>query len=257
MSTFIEYKIRFVKESEKGKAWLVAIDGIEYWIPKTVCTISETQDTILIAEWFDKKRIQSGAMFSEDNKHRYYLWRTWDKTKKIAMVIGLNPSTANANKNDPTIERLNITLARLGYGGLMMMNLFTVISSDPEILLDEKVRQNENADLGLIFGYALGVQEIIFAWGGFDQAKGRAKRVIELFVDAKCFGKNKDGSPWHPMAMMYAGLKPDSSKIQLFKFSDHLYENNIYDRKVRRQSGKKKVKTIPAEYNNLQGQINF
>lgn len=256
MSKFIEYKINFKKESDSGKAWLVEINNLDFWIPKSVCKLNESRDTILIAEWFDKKREQAGALFSEDRKHRYFLYRHWDKTAKIAMVIGLNPSTANESKNDPTIERLVQTLAKKGYGGLMMVNLFTIISSDPEILLDPVHRENENADLGLILGYAFGVQEIIFAWGNFKEAESRAKRLIETFVDAKCFGVNKNGSPWHPQYLMYAGFKPDSSKVQLFKFRDHKYEDNVYDRKARRQSGKKK-KMVAPEHTHSQKEIIF
>ncbi len=257
MDKFVEYDIIYKKESEKGKAWLVVIDGLEQWVPKSQVKINETQDKILISEWFDKKRLEAGALFDDDKKHRFVLWRTWNKRQKTALVIGLNPSTANGTQDDPTINRLKITLNRLGYGGLLMVNLFSVISSDPEILLDKQHQENEKRDLGIIFGYALAAQEIIFAWGTFQEAQARAKKVIDFFVDARCFGKNKDGSPWHPQAMMYAGLKPDSSKIFLFKYSDHTYENNIYDRKQRRQSGKKKIKVIPAEFNHKQGEINF
>jgi hypothetical protein len=130
-----------------------------------------------------------------------------------------------------------VTLDKLGYGGLMMVNLYTVISADPAILKTDSFKDDEDRDMGIIFGYSLGCQEIIFAWGAFEEAKERSKRVIDFFTDAKCFGKNKDGSPWHPMAMLYAGLKPDSSKIKLFKFSTHKYENNIYDRKTRKKKG--------------------
>ena len=55
-------------------------------------------------ELFDDNK--KGADFSNNGKHRYRLWRIWDETKPYALCIGLNPSTANSEKNDPTINIL-------------------------------------------------------------------------------------------------------------------------------------------------------
>lgn len=49
--------------------------------------------------------IDSGAIFSPCREYRYKLWRTWDASKLPLNVIGLNPSTADETKNDPTIRR--------------------------------------------------------------------------------------------------------------------------------------------------------
>jgi hypothetical protein len=38
-------------------------------------------------------------------KYRYAIWLNWDETKPCAMIIDLNPSTADENVNDPTITR--------------------------------------------------------------------------------------------------------------------------------------------------------
>jgi hypothetical protein len=48
---------------------------------------------------------KTDAKFSACRKYRYALWRTWDESKPSAMIIGLNPSTADENENDPTITR--------------------------------------------------------------------------------------------------------------------------------------------------------
>ena len=57
------------------------------------------------------------AIFSEERNYRYVLWRIWDKTKPKAMIIGLNPSTANENADDPTIRRLKSIMRYNGFGG--------------------------------------------------------------------------------------------------------------------------------------------
>ncbi len=217
------------------KSYLVNVEGVEHFIPKSVCYL-DGNNKIFVQEWFVKKMTDKQAVFSEDNTRRLVLTRLWKKSRKVALCVGLNPSTANGSTDDPTIDLLTRTLSALGFGGLIMVNLFTHISSKPEDLLKPGVMENEEADLGIIFGYALACQEIIFCWGKFEQAKGRAKKVIDFFTDAKCFGVNKDGSPWHPLYCFYAGLV--AANTVLFKFKDHKYEDNKRDAKPRKKKTK-------------------
>lgn len=237
---YVGYPIVFKKESDSGKAWLVQIDEMDFWIPKSVCHLNEEKTEIAIAGWFDQQRLQAGAMFTEDRTHRLVLWRKWGNGP-VALVIGLNPSTANEQKDDATIERLKKTLGKKGFGGFYMVNLFTVISSDPDVLNDEENRKDEQRDLGIIFGYALACQLIIVAWGGFEHAKERGQRVLDMFTEAGCFGKNKDGSPWHPQYLMYAGFKPDDNGVCIFKYSTHRYDQNVYGSKRKDRTKRKKV----------------
>lgn len=145
----------------------------------------------------------SGAEFSKCGKYRYKLWRIWNDTLPMAMCIGLNPSTANAAKNDATINNLIRILSRLGYGGFYMMNLFAWISSKPKELLscadpigenEEKLKQVEKL-----------CDDVILCWGNFKQAENRILKVLPRYPNAKCFGKNKNGTPFHPLALMYNG----------------------------------------------------
>ena len=155
-----------------------------------------------------------GAEFSECGNYRYVLSRKWDERCQSAVCIGLNPSTANAETDDPTIRDLTRILQNLGYGGLFMMNLFAFISSDPDDLrrVPDPVKEN---DIWL-HKISLLCNDVIFCWGNFKQAEYRAKKIIPMFPGAKCFGKNKNGSPFHPLALMYAGIKADNAELMLF-----------------------------------------
>jgi len=143
------------------------------------------------------------ATFSECGKYRYLLSRDWAECK-IAMCIGLNPSKAGAKRDDPTIGILIRTLKELGFGGLRMVNLYAYISSKPSKLFEVSDPQGQN-DAWLLTT-AHGCQEVIFCWGAFKKISWRAKKVSEMFPSAKCFGKNLDKSPLHPMAIMWQGL---------------------------------------------------
>lgn len=150
-----------------------------------------------------------GANLSEDRRFRFSLWRIWNETLPKAMVIGLNPSTANESKNDPTINNLILILAKLGYGGFSMVNCFPLVSSDPVSLTGVDINDADNtANQSFLSAEALKCTDVIFAWGNFEiiPATGIDQRWIKMFPKAKCFGKNKNGSPCHPLALMYQGL---------------------------------------------------
>ncbi len=153
----------------------------------------------------------SSADFSEDKTRRYLLTRIWDEQKPVAMCIGLNPSKAGSTKDDPTIRRMISTLNHLGYGGLKMVNLYSIISSNPSVL--QKLPTLERDNLAWIETTAYSVQAIIFAWGNFKEAEIASQVWKSAFPDALCFGRNKNGSPWHPLAMMYAGIKATEAKL--------------------------------------------
>ncbi len=146
-----------------------------------------------------------GAVFSEDRKYRYALWRIWDPTKPLVMFIGVNPSTANEVKTDATITRVRNFASDWGYGGFYMMNLFGIVSKYPEVLVTDPNPVGDNN--GWLEKIAARCSTVIFAWGAFKQAKERCKDVIAMFPDACCLKHNKDGSPMHPL-MALGSLTP-------------------------------------------------
>ena len=81
------------------------------------------------------------AEFSEDGRYRYYLTRRWDKCRYPIIFALLNPSTATAETDDPTIRRCIGYARKWGYGGLIVVNLFALRSPNPETLytLDDPV----------------------------------------------------------------------------------------------------------------------
>jgi hypothetical protein len=140
---------------------------------------------------------EKGAKFNEDKTHRIFLWRIWDTELPFVLFIGLNPSTADATKDDATIRRCKRFASDNGFGGMYMMNLFSIVSSDPKILLHGNT---------LVDGYddelknvASKCKAVVFCWGGFPEAVAREAEVIPMFPDALCFGHNADGTPKHPL----------------------------------------------------------
>ncbi len=137
------------------------------------------------------------ANFSDCGKYRYELKRIWDDSLIKTIVIMLNPSTADHEKDDPTIKKLTNIIKHSGYGGMYIYNLWPIISSDPKIL---KKITKESAEFGNDI-WMRGLEDshwpIIFAWG---VPGGLGNEFVHcLKSKAFCFGKNNDGSPKHPL----------------------------------------------------------
>lgn len=156
---------------------------------------------------FEGGKENNGALFSEDRKHRYALWRIWDETLPLVMVIGLNPSQGNESKLDNTLHKVRNFCKHWKYGGFYMMNLFSYVSTDPDLLITCKDNTLNDSHL---YNIRKTCRDVIFAWGNFKQAEERCKEVIKMFPDAYAFRINKNGSPQHPL------LIPATTKLVKF-----------------------------------------
>lgn len=147
-------------------------------------------------------------MLSTSRLYRYDLWRIWDTTKPYALFIGLNPSTADANKDDPTIRRCKRFAFDLGYGGVHMANLFAFRATKRKDMLrvSEPIGWENNGRLNLLAQHA-GI--IICAWGTDGGHRQRDQEVINMLsgFDLYCLGITKAGYPGHPLYIK-ADTKP-------------------------------------------------
>ena len=75
----------------------------------------------------DTTILKNKAMFSDDGKHRFLLRREWDKDKKSAMVIMINPNTADTLNVDLTTMLTINNLSNLGFGSVNIVNLYSRI----------------------------------------------------------------------------------------------------------------------------------
>ncbi len=138
----------------------------------------------------------NGAEFSEDRKYRYALWRIWNDKLPLVAIVGLNPSTANETSDDPTIRRVKSFAKGWGYGGFYMLNLFAFVTPYPyELKKCDNPLGDNNEWLQKIGSKC---ERIIFAYGNFD-VFGRDEDVAAMFNDVYCLGRNKNGSPKHPL----------------------------------------------------------
>lgn len=158
-----------------------------------------------------------GAEFSPCRKYRYALWRLWSDKPKV-MFVGLNPSTANETDDDPTIRRVKRFAYSWGYGGVYMLNLFPLVTPNPdELLAFYKYPFKHDKEDALNRKWLertanmVSVSRIIFAWGNFKEAEIRGKTIASILPEAHALAINKNGSPRHPLYV------PGNVKPVIFK----------------------------------------
>lgn len=149
----------------------------------------------------DRKQSERSAVLSDDNLHRYILIRKWDDTQPCITFIGLNPSRADHQRNDPTTDKLEGYAKREFYGSLQLVNLYSWRSPKPRELI-----RNINQAIGpecdrFIRTVIKQSQRIVVMWGSqhFKAFDARAKEVLALVDQPYCFGTNNDGQPKHPL----------------------------------------------------------
>src|ERR1700749_3282622 len=79
---------------------------------------------------------ESTAVISDCKKYRYLLRRTWDERRIRVLFIMLNPSTADAEIDDPTIKSCVRLCKENGFGSIEVVNLFGWRATDPKELLE-------------------------------------------------------------------------------------------------------------------------
>ncbi|MGH8585874.1 MAG: DUF1643 domain-containing protein [Gammaproteobacteria bacterium] len=140
----------------------------------------------------------SGAIFSNSLKHRYVLWRVWGGTSRLALFVGLNPSTADESRDDPTIRRCLGFARHLGYSGMLVANLFAYRATDPEDLfrVEDPIGADNDVWLDLAGSCAC---DTIACWGNHGKQHQRGASVVPTLKDPKCFCLTKAGEPSHPL----------------------------------------------------------
>lgn len=142
--------------------------------------------------------MNKGAKLSDDRKFRYQLWRIWDDNLPTVAFVGLNPSYADEDINDPTINRCIDFTKRWGYGGFYMINLFAFISTDPNGLstTSDPIGTKNNENIKEIIGK---VDKVICAWGNNGTLNNRHNEVLQLIPNPYCLKLNSSGQPAHPL----------------------------------------------------------
>ena len=143
---------------------------------------------------------EKSAIISEDQKYRYELRRIWQSKTGLVCWVMLNPSTADANFDDHTIRRCMGYAARWGYGGIIVVNLFALRSTDPRNLYQSMQPIGPEND-GYIFRASDEANITIVAWGNQGEYLRRDECVIPVLIAPHYLALTKGGYPKHPLRL--------------------------------------------------------
>lgn len=151
------------------------------------------------------------AWLSEDGVYRYELRRTWGDGRRVLPFIMLNPSTADALVDDPTIRRCAGFARDMGYGGIQVVNLYAYRATDPKQLKANGWPtggpRNDNLIREVLAGAWLAHIPVIAAWGAHPQPDRVAWLMDQPGVAGPDDGSRgltalrvtKQGAPGHPL----------------------------------------------------------
>lgn len=161
----------------------------------------------MITREFQKGDAHSTAVYSDCEKYRYLLTRTWDAGGKKALFVMLNPSTATEVQNDPTVERCERRARTLGFGAFRVTNIFAWRDTDPRAMRAAADPVGPAND-GAISDSCAWADQIIAAWGThgahLDQGPHIARLLRATGRPIYHLGLTKDGHPKHPLYIAYA-----------------------------------------------------
>jgi hypothetical protein len=143
-------------------------------------------------------RYVTGGSAWIEGEYRYRLDRWWGPGPRMCFIM-LNPSTADADQNDPTIRRCIAFAKRDGFDGITVVNLFARRCTRPEDLEDPGDPTGP-ANLHVIRTAVESASVAVAAWGAHPIAVPQAAALRVLLVwQMFCLGKTKSGAPRHPL----------------------------------------------------------
>jgi hypothetical protein len=144
--------------------------------------------------------------YGEDDQYRLWLLRNWSGgiDTPIVLWIGMNPSTADARVNDPTISRIIEFSRSFGYRACVICNVMDYRATHPADLCRESVVPSSDKNVETIVRLAKVAREVILCHGLVPKAlqKYAAAAVAALRshrINLHCMGRTATGSPRHPL----------------------------------------------------------
>lgn len=155
------------------------------------------------------------AKLSDCGNYRYWLLRQWDAALPTLVFIMLNPSTADADQDDPTIRKCIEFAKRNGFGSIEVVNLYALRATKPADLY-RAIRTPDLDAIGpdnaawICDATAGERRSICLAWGtpANNSVTWRAHAVtmslITEGIPIFALKRNGNASPAHPLMLAYS-----------------------------------------------------
>lgn len=135
--------------------------------------------------------LKSKALFSDDRKHRLLLKKEWDSNKPNAMIIMINPNTADTTNADMTTMLVLNNLCKLGFGSVSIVNLYSRITEKLSLRFNSDDDLIDHDTDRVIEEYAAMSNAIIIAWGSIGRNTQRVRERQQELLEMLSVHKNK------------------------------------------------------------------
>lgn len=167
---------------------------------------------------FSTAHVHREAQLSGCGRYRYSLLRRWADSGGIVTFVMLNPSTADATQDDPTLRRVMGFARAWNLAGVRVVNLYALRSKDPRDLWTSADPVGPDNDEHLTLAATAAVEmgaPLVAAWGS-NARPDRIRRVLTLpamSVGLTCLETTRAGQPRHPLYLP-AALRPRPWALQ-------------------------------------------
>jgi len=156
-----------------------------------------------------KKYYDQNAALSACGRYRYMLSRVWggNANPRLAVFVMLNPSTADAIQDDPTIRKCVGFARRWGLDGIRVVNLFAWRATKPSALALAADPVGPDNDKWISVCTSNGFDAIVAAWGRHGGIwPDRVREVCHLIGrPLRALALTSEGHPSHPLMLPYGG----------------------------------------------------
>lgn len=154
--------------------------------------------------------MQRSADISECGAYRWRLDRVWDELAPPMLVCMLNPSTADADRDDPTSNKTTGFGQRWGFGRTILVNLSPYRATKPFDLFaagfpnpPENARIIREAVRETVAAFGI----IVCAWGAHARGRPEPAHFLQSVREEGAlpfaFRLLRDGTPEHPLYIPY------------------------------------------------------
>jgi hypothetical protein len=162
------------------------------------------------------------AVFNRERSHRYWLIRIWDRARPLLVVVMFNPSDADDERNDPTISALIHFATMWGYGGLLVINLHSHVSSQPSAIRRLQADDVETCPYPNVVAWkeAIGYARdqhlpILLAWGNLgDEPTIKRSPASRTTSRQSASARRATGGPSIPWLGAFTGSRATSSRCR-------------------------------------------
>ncbi|CAA3893368.1 Uncharacterized protein conserved in bacteria [Staphylococcus aureus] len=131
--------------------------------------------------------LETEAIFSDDQQHRYLLKKTWDSEKQKITIITMYPNYTGLLRIDLTTQLIMNKVSEMdAFGSINFVNLYSNITTPINLKHLENAYDN-HTDIQIMKAVKES-DEVILAWGAYAKkpvVESRVNEVLEMLKTTK------------------------------------------------------------------------